>query len=59
MNCQKQFIDKTEYMIIERIDESHAIKGCDMSIQLRKPKTEERCLEILAIDIEVFEVLWI
>ena len=36
-------------MIIERINESHAIQGFDMSIKLNKPKIEEKCLQILAL----------
>ena len=36
-------------MIIERINESHAIEGFDISIKLKKPRIEERCLQILAL----------
>ena len=42
-----QFKHKAEFMIMERINESHAIEGYDMSIKLSKPKLEERCLQIL------------
>ena len=47
MNDDKQFKDKVEYMIMERMNESHAIEGFNMSIKLNKPKIEERCLQIL------------
>ena len=45
MNDQKQFKDKAEYMIMERMNESHAIEAYDMSIKLSKPKMEERLLK--------------
>ena len=48
MNDQKQFKDKAECMIVERINESHDIEGYDMSIKLNKPKIEEKCMQILA-----------
>ena len=48
MNNQKEFKDKAESMIIERINESHSIEGFDMSIKLSKPRIEERCLQVLA-----------
>ena len=43
-----QFKEKAECMIMERINESHAIEGFDMSIKLYKPMIEERCLLIIA-----------
>ena len=43
-----QFKDKVQSMIMERMDESHAIEAYNMSIKLKKPKIEERCLNILA-----------
>ena len=35
-------------MIIERMNESHAIEGYDMSIKLNMSRIEENCLQILA-----------
>ena len=48
MNDQKQFKDKAECMIMERMNGSHAIEGYDMSIKLNKPKIGESYLKILA-----------
>ena len=47
MNDQKQFKDKVELSILERINESHAIEGFDMSIKFNKARIQERCLQIL------------
>ena len=48
MNDQEKFKDKVACLILDRINENHAIEGYNMSIKLKKPMIEERCLHILA-----------
>ena len=48
MNDSEQFKEQVELMIMKRINENHALEGFDMSLKLKKPNIEERCIEIIA-----------